>query len=227
MNGGSDFQSVLAWSRQAAARARRTGRAAQGRPHCDRAHSARASREERAHGRPSRCRRDRADAPDAGRCRRCGHPHDTHRGARAALVAALLAPQLGQALLWLSLNDQAKALGQRTLRALAGFTKALKVQVTRHRVGLDFAPEAGPADKIEVDALEQIVVRTQGYPYFLFRRRRRATGAQGHVARADPQPAHLEGDDLEPRPWRHRVRGAAVRFIHAPDHAGRRLAGMT
>src|SRR3990172_101758 len=42
-------------------------------------------------------------------------------------LPALLAPELRQALLRLSRNEQAKDLAQRALRALAGFAKALKI----------------------------------------------------------------------------------------------------
>jgi hypothetical protein len=43
-------------------------------------------------------------------------------------LPAILAPQLRQALLRLSRNEQAKDLAQRALRGLAGFAKALKVR---------------------------------------------------------------------------------------------------
>src|SRR5450759_1915849 len=44
-------------------------------------------------------------------------------------LPALLAPQLRQALLRLSQNEQAKELAQRSLKGLAGFAKALKVKI--------------------------------------------------------------------------------------------------
>ena len=50
----------------------------------------------------------------------------------------MLAPQLRQALLRLSRNEQAKDLAQRALRGLAGFAKALKVKFEDIEVGLRF-----------------------------------------------------------------------------------------
>src|SRR4030065_616984 len=61
-------------------------------------------------------------------------------------LPALLAPQLRQALLRLSRNEQARDLAQRALRALAGFAKALKFKYEEIRVGFDFEREAGLAD---------------------------------------------------------------------------------
>ncbi len=70
-------------------------------------------------------------------------------------LPAVLAPELRQSLLRLSRNEQAKALAQRALRALAGFAGALKVKYQDIEVGLDFAPEPGLADNgdLELDLL--------------------------------------------------------------------------
>lgn len=77
-------------------------------------------------------------------------------------LPALLAPQLRQALLRLSLNDQAKALGQHALRALAGFTKALKLKYHDIEVGVDFAPEPGLADNGDLEHDLQALFETVG-----------------------------------------------------------------
>ena len=61
-------------------------------------------------------------------------------------LPAILAPQLRQALLRLSQNEQARELARRALRALAGFVGALKVKFDDIEVGLDFDPEPGLAD---------------------------------------------------------------------------------
>lgn len=61
-------------------------------------------------------------------------------------LPAILAPQLRQALLRLSRNEQAKEFAQRALRALAGFAKGLKMKYADIEVGLDFEPEPGLAD---------------------------------------------------------------------------------
>ena len=55
-------------------------------------------------------------------------------------LPAILAPQLRQALLRLSRNEQAKELAQRALRGLAGFAKALKVKYQDIEVGMAFEP---------------------------------------------------------------------------------------
>src|SRR5712691_4831433 len=55
-------------------------------------------------------------------------------------LPALLAPQLRQALLRLSRNEQARDLAQRALRALAGFAKTLKIKYQDIEVGIDFEP---------------------------------------------------------------------------------------
>jgi hypothetical protein len=61
-------------------------------------------------------------------------------------LPALLAPRLRQSLLQLSLNERAKSLAERALRALAGFATSLKVRYQDIEVGLDFEPEPGLAD---------------------------------------------------------------------------------
>ena len=66
-------------------------------------------------------------------------------------LPALLAPELRVALLRLSRHEQAKALGERALRALAGFAKALKVKYQDIEVGLDFEPEPGLADNGDLE----------------------------------------------------------------------------
>lgn len=76
-------------------------------------------------------------------------------------LPALLAPQLRLALLRLSRVEQAKAVAEKGLRALAGFAKALKVKFDDIEVGLDFDPEPGLADNGDLEGdlttlLEQI-----------------------------------------------------------------------
>jgi hypothetical protein len=61
-------------------------------------------------------------------------------------LPAMLAPQLRLALLRLSRVQQAKAMAEKGLRALAGFAKALKFKFRDIEVGLDFDPEPGLAD---------------------------------------------------------------------------------
>lgn len=77
-------------------------------------------------------------------------------------LPALLAPQLRQALLRLSLNEKAKALAQRGLRALAGFAKALKVKFEDIEVGIDLEPEAGLADNGDLEHDLQALLETVG-----------------------------------------------------------------
>ena len=77
-------------------------------------------------------------------------------------LPALLAPQLRQALLRLSRNDQAKAFGQRALRALAGFAKSLKVKYHDIEVGIDFEPEPGLADNGDLEHDLQALFETVG-----------------------------------------------------------------
>ncbi|WP_295641515.1 AAA family ATPase [uncultured Methylibium sp.] len=66
-------------------------------------------------------------------------------------LPALLAPQLRQALLRLSLQTQARDVAQRALRALAGFAKSLKFKYQDIEVGLDFDPEPGLADNGDLE----------------------------------------------------------------------------
>jgi hypothetical protein len=66
-------------------------------------------------------------------------------------LPALLAPELRVALLRLSRNEKAKALGERALRALAGFARALKVKFQDIEVGLDLEPEPGLADNGDLE----------------------------------------------------------------------------
>lgn len=66
-------------------------------------------------------------------------------------LPAILAPQLRQALLRLSRNEQARDLAQRALRGLAGFVGALKVKFKDIEVGIDFEPEPGLADNGDLE----------------------------------------------------------------------------
>lgn len=77
-------------------------------------------------------------------------------------LPALLAPQLRQALLRLSRNEQAKELAQRALRALAGFAKALKVKYEDIEVGFDFEPEPGLADNGDLEHDLQALLEAAG-----------------------------------------------------------------
>jgi hypothetical protein len=66
-------------------------------------------------------------------------------------LPAVLAPELRLALLRLSRSERARALGQRALRALAGFAKGLKFKYDDIEVGLDFEPEPGLADNGDLE----------------------------------------------------------------------------
>jgi len=77
-------------------------------------------------------------------------------------LPALLAPQLRQALLRLSRNEQAKDLAQRALRALAGFAKALKIKYQDIEVGVDFDPEPGLADNGDLEHDLQALLEAVG-----------------------------------------------------------------
>jgi hypothetical protein len=77
-------------------------------------------------------------------------------------LPAILAPQLRQALLRLSRNDQAKELAQRALRGLAGFAKALKVKYQDIEVGFDFEPEPGLADNGDLEHDMQALLEVIG-----------------------------------------------------------------
>lgn len=67
-------------------------------------------------------------------------------------LPALLAPALRVALLRLSQIEAAKNLAQKSLRALAGFAKALKFKFNDIEVGIDFEPEQGLADNGDLES---------------------------------------------------------------------------
>jgi hypothetical protein len=77
-------------------------------------------------------------------------------------LPAILSPQLRQALLKLSRNDQAKEFAQRALRGLAGFAKALKVKYQDIEVGFDFEPEPGLADNGDLEHDLQALLEVTG-----------------------------------------------------------------
>ena len=77
-------------------------------------------------------------------------------------LPALLAPQLRQALLRLSRNEQARELAQRALKGLAGFAKALKVKYQDIEVGFDFDPEPGLADNGDLENDLQALLEAVG-----------------------------------------------------------------
>jgi hypothetical protein len=77
-------------------------------------------------------------------------------------LPALLAPQLRQALLRLSRNEQAKVLAKRALQGLAGFASALKVKYSDIEVGLDFEPEPGLADNGDLELDLQALLEAVG-----------------------------------------------------------------
>jgi len=77
-------------------------------------------------------------------------------------LPALLAPQLRQALLRLSRNEQARELAHRALRALAGFVGALKLKYQDIEVGIDFEPEPGLADNGDLEHDLQALLETVG-----------------------------------------------------------------
>jgi hypothetical protein len=66
-------------------------------------------------------------------------------------LPALIAPQLRLALLRLSRVEKAKDFAQKSLRALAGFAKALKYKYNDIEVGFDFDPEPGLADNGDLE----------------------------------------------------------------------------
>ena len=67
-------------------------------------------------------------------------------------LPALLAPSLRGALLKLSRTEKAMDLGQRALRALAGFAKSLKVKYNDIEVAIDYEPETGLADNGDLES---------------------------------------------------------------------------
>jgi len=77
-------------------------------------------------------------------------------------LPALLAPQLRQALIRLSRNDQAKDLARRGLRALAGFAKSLKIKYADIEVGIDLDPEVGLADNGDLEQDLPVLLETVG-----------------------------------------------------------------
>jgi len=77
-------------------------------------------------------------------------------------LPAILAPQLRQALIRLSRNDQARDLARRALRGLAGFVRALKVKYEDIEVGLDFDPEPGLADNGDLEHDLQALLEAVG-----------------------------------------------------------------
>jgi hypothetical protein len=77
-------------------------------------------------------------------------------------LPAMLSPQLRQALLRLSRNEQAREFAQRGLRALAGFAKALKIKYDDIEVGFDFDPEAGLADNGDLEQDLPALLETVG-----------------------------------------------------------------
>ena len=77
-------------------------------------------------------------------------------------LPAILAPQLRQALLRLSRNEQAREFAQRALRGLAGFAKALKLKYQDIEVGLDFDPEPGLADNGDLEHDLQALLEVTG-----------------------------------------------------------------
>jgi hypothetical protein len=66
-------------------------------------------------------------------------------------LPAMLAPQLRQALLRISVAEKAKDAATRALRGLAGFAKALKVTYKDIEVGVDVEPEPGLADNGDLE----------------------------------------------------------------------------
>jgi len=77
-------------------------------------------------------------------------------------LPAMLAPELRQALIRLSLVEKAKKLAQRGLRALAGFVKGLKLEYSDISVGLDYEPEPGLADNGDLEHDLQALLEAAG-----------------------------------------------------------------
>ncbi len=112
---------------------------------------------------------------DAHGCRGNRHFHSSRGDSPKQFLPALLLPQLRQALLRLSLSEQAKQLANRGLRALAGFAKAFKLKYQDIEVGLDLAPEVGLADNGDLESdlailLEQVgrAARAAGTAVIIF-----------------------------------------------------------
>ena len=66
-------------------------------------------------------------------------------------LPAIIAPQLRQALLRISVNKKAKDLASHALTALVGFAKSLKIKYKDIEVGFDSEPEPGLADSGDLD----------------------------------------------------------------------------
>jgi len=77
-------------------------------------------------------------------------------------LPALLAPQLRQALLRLSLDVKARDLARRALRGLAGFAKALKVKYADIEIAFDLEPEPGLADNGDLEHDLQALLEATG-----------------------------------------------------------------
>lgn len=77
-------------------------------------------------------------------------------------LPAILAPQLREALLHLSLDEKARDLAKRALRGLAGFVKALKIKYNDIEVGLDYEPEPGLADNGDLEHDLQALLEVAG-----------------------------------------------------------------
>lgn len=77
-------------------------------------------------------------------------------------LPAILAPQLRQALLSLSLTAKAGQLAKRALRGLAGFAKGLKLKYDDIEVGFDAAPEPGLADNGDLEHDLQALLEVAG-----------------------------------------------------------------
>lgn len=77
-------------------------------------------------------------------------------------LPSLLAPQLRQVLLRLSLAEKAKDRVNRAMRALAGFVQALKVTYKDISVGIDVDPEPGLADNGDLEHDLQVLLELIG-----------------------------------------------------------------
>lgn len=102
-------------------------------------------------------------------------------------LPAILAPQLRQALLRLSRNEQARDLAQRALRGLAGFAKSLKVKYQDIEVGFDFDPEPGLADNGDLEHDLQALLEAAGAA---------AQKAATALAMFVDELQYVEGDEL-------------------------------
>ncbi len=77
-------------------------------------------------------------------------------------LPALIAPQLRQALLKLSLSKRAAEKARRALRALTGFAAAMKLKYEDIEVGFDYEPEPGLADNGDLDHDLQALMEAVG-----------------------------------------------------------------